>query len=50
MKSYYVFIPASGGNGTLYIGMTNELLRRVDEHTQRLVEGCTAKYDVHVLV
>jgi putative endonuclease len=50
VKTYYLYILASGKNGTLYIGMTNDLLRRVHEHKQRLVEGFTAKYDVHILV
>ena len=47
---YYVYILASKRNGTLYIGMTNNLSRRVWEHKQGLVEGFTKKYGVHRLV
>jgi putative endonuclease len=41
---YYVYILTSKPNGTLYIGMTNNLARRVWEHKQGLVEGFTKKY------
>ena len=50
MKTYYVYILASKRNGTLYIGMTNNLERRVSEHQQGLIEGFTKKYRVHHLV
>ena len=50
MKSYYVYILASKKNGTLYIGVTNDLVRRVYEHKQGLVEGFTKKYNVKQLV
>lgn len=49
-KSYYVYILASKRNGTLYIGVTNDLVRRVYEHKQGLVEGFTKKYNVKQLV
>jgi putative endonuclease len=48
--AYYVYILASGRNGTLYVGMTNEIARRVHEHKQGAVEGFTKKYAVHHLV
>ena len=50
MKQYYVYILASRKNGTLYIGVTNDLRKRVYEHKEKLVEGFTEKYDVHNLV
>ncbi len=50
MKSYYVYILASGKHGTLYIGVTNDLVRRIAEHRQGVVEGFTKKYGVDKLV
>ena len=50
MGQYFVYILASKKNGTLYIGVTNNLLKRVYEHKNNLVEGFTRKYDVHNLV
>ena len=50
MKQYYVYILASKKNGTLYIGITNNLPKRVFEHKNNLVEGFTQKYNVHNLV
>jgi putative endonuclease len=47
---YYVYILASKRNGTLYIGVTSELIKRVYEHKNNLVEGFTRKYKVHNLV
>ena len=41
---------ASGRNGTLYVGVTSDLVRRVCEHKQELVEGFTKKYSVKKLV
>jgi len=49
-KLYFVYILASKRNGTLYIGMTSNLLKRVDQHRKELVKGFTAKYGVHRLV
>ena len=48
--NYYVYILASKKNGTLYIGVTNNLIKRIYEHKNNLVEGFTQKYDVHQLV
>jgi putative endonuclease len=50
MKQYYVYILASKKNGTLYIGVTNNIIRRVYEHKNDEVEGFTKKYEVHKLV
>ena len=48
--SYYVYILASKIGGTLYIGVTNDLIRRVFEHKSKFVRGFTKKYDVIRLV
>ena len=47
---YYVYILASGTDGTLYVGVTNDLVRRVSEHRAGVVDGFTRKYGVHRLV
>jgi putative endonuclease len=46
----YVYILASAPNGTLYIGMTNDLLRRVYEHREALADGFTKRHGVKRLV
>ena len=43
MKQYYLYILASKRNGTLYIGITNNLLKRVDQHKNNLIDGFTKK-------
>ncbi len=50
MKSYYVYILASKKDGVLYIGVTGDLIKRVWQHKNNLVEGFTKKYFVHKLV
>ncbi|MDM7998885.1 MAG: GIY-YIG nuclease family protein [Dehalococcoidia bacterium] len=49
-NQYYVYILARKRNGTLYIGVTSHLVRRVCEHKGDLVDGFTKKYGVHDLV
>jgi len=50
MHDYYVYILASRRNGTLYVGVTNDLARRVYEHRNDLIAGFTKRYGVHMLV
>jgi putative endonuclease len=47
---YHVYILASTRNGTLYTGVTNNILRRVYEHKKKIIKGFTSKYDVNKLV
>jgi putative endonuclease len=49
-KSYYIYILASKPNGTLYIGVTNDLIRGVWEHKNDFVEGFAKRYGIHQLV
>jgi putative endonuclease len=50
MHNYFVYILTNKPNGTLYVGITNDLLRRVIEHKQKIVKGFTAKYNLDKLV
>ncbi|MFZ3072917.1 MAG: GIY-YIG nuclease family protein [Thermodesulfobacteriota bacterium] len=47
---FYVYIMASKRNGTLYVGVTSDLIKRVYEHKSGLVESFTDRYGVHNLV
>ncbi len=49
-KAFYVYILASGRNGTLYIGVTSQLAQRVWQHKQGLAEGFTKQYGLKTLV
>ena len=49
-KAYYIYILASKRNGTLYIGITSNLTKRVWEHKNKVIEGFTEKYNVNKLV
>lgn len=48
--TYYIYILASKKNGTLYIGVTNNLERRMYEHKNGLIKGFTKKYNIKNLV
>ena len=50
MKDPCVYILASRRNGTLYAGVTSDLVKRIWEHKSDLVDGFTKRYGVHVLV
>jgi putative endonuclease len=50
MKTYWVYILASKRNGTLYVGVTNNIIRRVYEHKQKLIKGFTERYNITQLV
>ncbi len=50
MATYYVYIMASHKCGTLYTGVTNDLIRRVNEHKCDILGGFTKRYKVHDLV
>ena len=49
-KEYFVYLVASKKRGTLYTGITNNLIKRIYEHKKGVVEGFTKKYQVHQLV
>ena len=50
MRQYFAYILASQRNGTLYIGVTNNLKRRIYEHKEGIIEGFTKKYNIKQLV
>lgn len=50
MTSYYVYILASKKNGTLYTGITSDLIKRIHEHKHEASDGFTKKYGVKCLV
>jgi putative endonuclease len=47
---FYVYLLASRKQGTLYIGVTNDLVRRIYQHKEKLLPGFTSRYDVRRLV
>jgi putative endonuclease len=49
-RQYYAYFLASRKHGTLYIRMTNDLVRRVYQHKEKLIPGFTKKYDISKLV
>jgi putative endonuclease len=50
MMNYFVYIMASQRNGTLYVGVTNDIARRVHEHRTGAADGFTKRYNVKQLV
>lgn len=50
MLSYFVYIMTNKAFGTLYIGVTNDLIRRVWEHKEKIIEGFTKRYGLDRLV
>lgn len=50
MEESFVYILASQRNGTLYVGSTSNLIKRVWEHKNNVIPGFTIKYNVHLLV
>ena len=49
-NQYYIYILANKRNGTLYIGVTSNLIKRLYEHKNNIIEGFTKKYNIHKLV
>ena len=49
-KNYYVYILTNWNNTVMYVGVTNELVRRVYEHKNKIYEGFTKKYNLNKLV
>jgi len=50
MENSFVYILASKRNGTLYVGSTSNLIKRIWEHKNKVILGFTAKYNVNQLV
>lgn len=50
MQESYVYILASQRNGTLYVGSTTDLVKRIWEHKNNVIRGFTSKYQIHQLV
>ena len=50
MKQAYVYILSNQKNGTLYIGVTSDLIKRIYEHKNNFVDGFTKRYNIHDLV
>ncbi|MCH8846626.1 MAG: GIY-YIG nuclease family protein [Proteobacteria bacterium] len=50
MKNYYIYLLTNWNNKVMYVGMTNNLERRVYEHKNKLVTGFTKRYNINKLV
>ncbi|MBQ8669099.1 GIY-YIG nuclease family protein [bacterium] len=49
-NQYYIYIMTNKYNTTIYVGVTNNLIRRVYEHKNKLIEGFTSKYNLNKLI
>jgi putative endonuclease len=49
-RGYYVYMLTNKGNKVLYVGVTNDLDRRIDEYKKKLVDGFTKKYNLNKLI
>jgi putative endonuclease len=50
MKEYYIYILSNKYDGTLYIGVTSDIIKRVWQHKQKIIKGFTTKYNLDKLV
>lgn len=50
MKQYFLYIMASKKNGTLYVGVISDIIKRVYEHKEGIIKGFTSQYDIKTLV
>ena len=50
MNTYYVYILTNWNDKVMYIGVTNDLQRRLQQHIHGIVDGFTKKYNIHKLV
>ncbi len=50
MNNYFVYILSNKKRGTIYIGVTNNLIRRLYEHKNGLIDGFTKRYNIKTLV
>lgn len=49
-KTYYVYLMTNWNHRVMYVGVTNDLIRRIHEHKNKLMEGFTSRYNVNRLV
>ena len=49
-KQYYIYILSNYSNSTIYIGVTNNLVKRLYQHRNKLIDGFTSKYNINKLV
>lgn len=49
-RQYYVYLMTNQNHSTIYVGITNDLTRRVFEHKHKLIDGFTKKYNIDKLV